>query len=245
MCRMYPKLYTPCVFSVSSTDRRFRLARLWSNRQLRFIAPYCRGAVVNVSAGDDIDKEGATYASYFLHAESYTLTNYAPGAFRGFQGRSDEVLLDLTQEVPEKLRGTFDVVFNHTTLEHIFPIREAFAHLCSLSRDLVIVVVPFCQEQHENDGYRDYWRFTPTCLRTLFAAEGFSVVYEAANNQRNAAVYLFVVASRQPERWKNVLPSWKPVTHAAGWVGAPAIVIPYPRMLQAAVRRVRSWVRRS
>lgn len=191
---------------------------------------------MNVSAGDDIDKEGSTYKTYFPRARSYVTTNYSPGAFRGYRGREHELLLDLTTEVPVELHGAFDVVFNHTTLEHIFPVREAFTCLCSLSRDLVIVVVPFCQEQHENEGYKDYWRFTPACLRQLFQEEGLTVVFESANNQCNAAVYLFFVASRHPERWIGKLPTCQPVTHAAGWVGSPAVSIPYPPFLLRGIR---------
>jgi hypothetical protein len=207
-----------CVRTYDS-DRQFRLARRWSNAQLRLIAPMCDGRVVNVSAGDDEDKEGAAYAGYFSAATSYTLTNFR-AAYRGFQGRPNEIELDLSQPLPAGLAGSFEVVFNHTTLEHVFEVRTAFRGLCDLSTDLVIVVVPFAQVQHENVGYQDFWRFTPTCLRALFAENGLDVVYEAANDDFNASVYLFVVGSRHAERWRSRFPTWQRLDKAASWIGS-------------------------
>lgn len=188
-------------------DRRHRLARRWSNRELRRIAPLLSGEVVNVSAGDNVDKEGGTYDRYFTAASSFSVTNWGDGAFRGFRGREGEIRLDLVGELPPALRGRFDVVFNHTTLEHVFDVRRAFSNLCAMSRDAVVLVVPFSQVHHENQGYQDYWRFTPTALRELFRLEGMAVAYESANDDFNASVYLFFVAVREPERWRSVLPS--------------------------------------
>ena len=64
--------------------------------------------------------------------------------------------MDLAVPLPVELENQFDVVFNHTTLEHIFDIFTAFQNLCRLTKDILIIVVPFLQEQHENFG--DYWR---------------------------------------------------------------------------------------
>ncbi len=202
-----------------SPERRFRLARIWSNQQLKRIDHLFTGSVVNVSAGEDLDKEGQHYADYFPNKEEYWLTNYAPGAHRGFEGRANEIMFDLTQPIPSGLVDRFDVVFNHTTLEHVFEVTTAFSNLCRASRDIVIVVVPFCQVQHETSGYQDYWRISPTCLRHMFERNGMQVVYEAANNDFNAAVYLFFVGSRHPERWQDRFPAWSPVTEAGQWVG--------------------------
>lgn len=204
---------------IHHVDRQFRLARVWSNVELRQIASLCSGKIANVSAGDDVDKEGGHYRDYFTSADEYWLTNYAEREYRGFKGRELEVALDLTEPLPAEIVGQFDAVFNHTTLEHIFDVVTAFRNLCELSRDLVIVVVPFCQVQHENEGYEDFWRFTPTCLRELFRKNDMTVVYESANNDFNAAVYLFVVASRKPEKWKHQMPAWKPLEKVASWVG--------------------------
>lgn len=200
-------------------DRVFRLARVWSNRQLRQIATHLRGEIVNVSAGEDVDKEGGTYSEYFVNKSGYYLTNFFPDKFRGFQGRANEFLVDLESEVPEQLVDRFDVAFNHTTLEHVFEVRKAFSNICRMSRDLVVVVVPFAQVQHESPGYRDFWRFTPTCLRRLFTENGLGMVYEAVNDDPNAAVYLFFVGSKDPARWADVFPAYEPIDVAGSWIG--------------------------
>ncbi len=201
-------------------DRKFRLPRIWSNDELRKFAYYFKGKVINVSAGENIDKQGSTYDQYFENASEFWLSNYSPGSFRGYEGRTNEHLIDLEKPLNEALKETFDVVFNHTTLEHVFDVFTAFKNLCDLSKDVVILIVPFAQEQHENDGYLDYWRFTPTCIRELFNRNGFSVVYEASNNDFNAGTYLFVIASNKPEKWENKFPNKKPEKNAASWIGS-------------------------
>lgn len=202
-------------------DRKFRLARIWSNRELRKVAHLFTGKIANVSAGTNVYKEGDTYDNYFTNKEEFWLTNYEPGSYRGFQGKENELLVDLTKELPEEYEDRFDVVFNHTTLEHIFDVFTAFANLCKLAKDVVIVVVPFAQEQHENAGYLDYWRFTPTCLRKLFEINQMEVVYESANNDTNAATYLFFIGSKQAAKWKDKLPDYTMVENAANWIGRP------------------------
>ena len=203
-------------------DRQFRLARIWSNVELRKIASLLEGDVVNVSAGEDADKEGDYYQGYFTNAQSYTITNWNAGQFRGFQNLPNEILLDLTAPLPSELNRRFDVVFNHTTLEHIFDVQIAFANLCAMTRDVLIVVVPFAQVQHENAGYQDFWRFTPTCMRRLFAGNGLTVLYEACNHDENAATYLFFVGARQANQWQNRMPSFTPIQLAGEWIGANA-----------------------
>lgn len=209
---------------------------MWSNRELRRLGPLFEGKVINVSAGDNVDKEGATYDAYFPRATEFWTSNYMPGAFRGFVGRERELLLDLEQPLAPELTGGFDVVFNHTTLEHVFEVFTATANLCALSRDIVVVVVPFAQTQHESPGYQDFWRFTPTCMRRLMARSGFEVIYEAANDDFNAATYLLVVASRHPERWRGKLPAYQPVQKAARWIGRPTTVDRVVRRAQKAWR---------
>lgn len=199
--------------------RQFRLPRCWSNQELRRLAALFHGDIVNVSAGDDVDKQGATYAEYFVNKHDYYITNYAPGAFRGYKSRSNEIYLDLRAPLPPNLLHRFDVAFNHTTLEHVFEIHAAFATLCALSRDIVIVVVPFAQVQHENNAYEDFWRLTPTCLRRLFQDNGFTTVYESESPQVDASIYLLFVASRHPDKWVNVLPESTCLSSAGAWLG--------------------------
>ena len=180
-----------------------------------------QGRVINVSAGEDVDKEGGAYRDYFSAADDYTITNYHPGSSRGYQGRDGEILLDLIGEIPEELRRAFDVVFNHTTLEHMFEVGKACANLCELSRDLVIVVVPFAQVQHAiGKVYGDYWRFTPECMHELFGTSNLEIVYESESPDADAGIYLFVVASRHPERWRSIVPPHRPIERAGAWIGA-------------------------
>jgi hypothetical protein len=129
--------------------RRFRAARCWSNQVLRAIAPSFDGDVLNVSGWRDEDKEGGRYRDYFSRARSYGVTNF--GGYRGDSGGA-QVQLDLEGELPPGLAASVDVVFNHTTLEHVFDVFRAVSNLCRMTRDLVIVVVPAIQEEHEADS---------------------------------------------------------------------------------------------
>ena len=45
-----------------------------------------------------------------------------------------KIFLDLTQPLPSDLIEKFDVVFNHTTLEHIFDIFFCFQKFISLNK---------------------------------------------------------------------------------------------------------------
>lgn len=204
------------------TDKKFLSARYWSNREIAKLAPHFQGSIVNVSGWDDRDKEGRRYKDYFSGASEYARTNF-PG-HRGYRGAPDEVELDLTADLPPDLLGRYDVVFNHTTLEHIFEVRKAFANLCAMSRDVVIVVVPFSQVQHESDSYGDYWRFTPTCLRELFSENGLSTIYEAESPMRDAAIYLLFIGARFPDRHVGQLPRFKPLREAGRWIGSSLLV---------------------
>jgi hypothetical protein len=198
-------------------DRRFRIARIWSNRQIRKLAPLFSGDIVNVSAWDDRDKEGGYYRDYFSNASGYYRTNYS-GA-RGYQQRENEYFVDLAKGLPEELKRRFNVVFNHTTLEHIFEVRTAFRNLCEMTKDIVIVVVPFSQAQHEKESYKDYWRFTPSCIRELFRENGLEVVYEAESEHKKAAIYLLFVASREAQKWKERMPRYEPIREAGRSIG--------------------------
>lgn len=213
-------------------NRSFRLPRLWSNSVLAEIAPLFEGSVINVSGWDDRDKAGGRYRSYFHKASSYFVSNH-----EGERGLADsaavtEYSINLEAGPDPELTGRFDVVFNHTVLEHVYRLGDAFRHLCQLSKDVVIVVVPFAQELHFSGSYGDYWRFTPMSLRKLFEDNGLEVVYEAANGHSNAGIYLLFVASRHPERWRDRLPAWQPIETLGGWIGSTRL------------RRLRIWFAR-
>lgn len=182
-------------------------ARQWSNAELRRWAGECKGRVINVSAWLDDDKEGGKYRSYFTSCESYVISNLQQGE-KGSSSDQEEIPLDLTKTLPPELRNRFDVVFNHTTLEHIYDVNTASRVLCDLSRDLVIVVVPFVQEVHWIDNsFLDYWRFTPFAIDRLFSDNGVKLIYWATNENPVWSQYLFAVGSKNPEKWKNVFPS--------------------------------------
>ena len=223
-------------------DRTSRIARIWSNEQLRILAPCFSGAIVNVSAGDDIDKQGGFYIDYFSQHDSYTLTNYLEGSFRGFKARKNELHLDLTKPLDGSLQAKFDVVFNHTTIEHVFDVFTAFTNLCAMTNDVVILVVPFSQLQHESEDFLDYWRFTPSCLRELFRREGLEVVYEAANDDLNSAIYLVFVAARDPVAWKRKLPKYQPIEVAGSWLGHQDLLVLDLGFLRRAKNRLMSPV---
>jgi hypothetical protein len=187
-------------------DKVHRLPRLWSNAELRKFAHLFTGDVANVSGWTDVDKEGTHYKSYFSKARSYTITNYKAEA-RGFQGTEGEIFLDLEQSLPAELSARFEVVFNHTTLEHIYHAHRAFDNLCKMSRDVVILILPFLQQYRGE--YGDYWRFTPLAIKRMFEDAGYELLYQSFNNQKQAAVYTFTIASQQPDKWRGRFGDWQ------------------------------------
>jgi len=183
-------------------DRKVRLPRIWSNRELEKFSKIYSGDVVNVSAWIDQDKEGRRYRDYFSSASSYSITNYLTEA-KGLQDNmEDQIFLDLEDELPAHLKGKFDVVFNHTVLEHVFECSHAFRILCEMTSDTIILVVPFLQHQHS--AYGDYWRFTPEGISRLFKKNGMELLYINYNDGPNQFIYIFAIASKHPEKWKNI-----------------------------------------
>jgi hypothetical protein len=181
--------------------------RDWSNTELARFGHLFNGDIVNVSGWQDNDRSGSgkKYREYFPNCANYLITNY-PGT-RGLEESPDSIPLDLEKDPPQELCNRFDVVFNHTTLEHVFDVSTAADCLAQLSRDVVILVIPFIQSQHYDEGaYGDYWRFTPMTLDRLFSKNGFTTVYVNANEQNWFPVYIFYVASRNPEKWTQKFP---------------------------------------
>ena len=184
--------------------RRFRAARAWSNGVLRAVAPHFDGDVINVSGWRDEDKEGGWYRDYFKNARSYSVTNYGEG-YRGAVA-ADQLVVNLEVDLPSALKARADVVFNHTTLEHVFDVFKATANLCAMTRDIAIVVVPAVQEEHATESFGDYWRFTSGGLRRLFEVNGLTPIFFASSPYRDCAIYHLCIASRQPAGWKGRLP---------------------------------------
>jgi hypothetical protein len=180
--------------------------RRWSNDELRRFGSLFAGDVINVSGWHDQDKQGGHYRDYFPKRSSYTISNI--GGARGTSGHENEILLDLTRELRDDLRGRFDVAFNHTVLEHIYDIDAAVKTLCGLSKDLVVVVVPFSQQVHfEAGSFLDYWRPTPFALSTMFEENGFRLIYCSTNDNPVYSIYTFCIATSQPEKWAGAFPS--------------------------------------
>ena len=170
---------------------------MWSNAELRKFANIFEGDVCNVSAWKDEDKEGRQYQDYFVNAKSYTITNYKKEA-RGMQ--DNEMFLDLEKPLGVEMIGKFDVVFSHTVLEHVYDVQTAFTNLCAMSKDIVILVVPFCQEMHAQ-SYGDFWRFSPLLIKRMAEDMGFTVLYSSFNEHKNASVYLFFVLTKDYLKW--------------------------------------------
>jgi hypothetical protein len=89
---------------------------------------------------------------------------------------------------------------------------------------MAIIVVPFSQVQHETGAFRDYWRFTPTCLRELFFREGLNVIYESGNDETNESIYLFMVASRSPDNWQGKIFVTPELKEAGKFIGSQQFI---------------------
>jgi hypothetical protein len=186
-------------------DKKFLRPRNFSNDMLRRYSKHFSGRVINVSGWRDEDGEGGFYRDYFKNISDYVVSNVG-GQGKGFGSagsRYEEVELDLEKEIPPHLENYFNVVFNHTTLEHVFKFQLAFGHLCQLSNDVVIVVVPVMQQIHNTDDFGDYWRPTPMAIAKLFLENGLEPLVVKCNDQPFAPVYCFAIGSKKPELYKD------------------------------------------
>ncbi len=222
-------------------DRKYRLPRIWSNRELEKFSDIFSGDIANVSGWTDVDKEGKHYKDYFKNARNYTITNYKTEA-RGIQGYNNEIFLDLENELPKVLINKFDLVFNHTVLEHTYNVRTAFQNLCLLSKDIVILVVPFLQQMH--GPYGDYWRFTPSAIKKMFEDNGMSVLYLSYNNHRNASIYIFSIATKNRSAWKDkidcpYLENQQPTEEFGSSIGRNAILNIGHRLIYFLTHKIR------
>jgi hypothetical protein len=189
-----------------------RIPRVWSNAELRRIGPLLSGSVLNCSGWCDEDKGGGFYRDYFPDATDYHVSMPELRAYRGDRPgveRRPDVLIDLEAGIADRgLDGRYDVVFSHTVLEHVFDFFAAFRVLCQLSRDAVVVVVPWCQRVHEstdaNDTYFDFWRFSPRAIQRLFDQNGLAMIYLNGNEHRHSSTYYLSVGSRCPERHQDI-----------------------------------------
>jgi len=193
----------------------FRRPRIKTNKILKKFAHLFSGDVINVSGSNDSDKnssileyyfgdydQGQRYKDYFLSADSYLVSNYPDDKTVINIPREEQIMLDLEADLSDELVGRFDVVFNHTVLEHVFDVFKAFHNLCSLSKDIVILVVPQAQKIHDySRGYADYWRMTPFAVERLFKDNGMHVLHREATYGFSESIYLFYIASKNPDKW--------------------------------------------
>lgn len=176
-------------------EPKFKRPRVWSNEELKKIGKLLQGSIVNVSGWKDEDKEGGHYKDYFSRATEYTITNYS-STYKGFQGGSNEIGLDLTAPLAPELVERFDTVFNHTTLEHIFEVQTAFANLSKMAKENVLVIVPFLQQQHGPE-YGDYWRFTPLAMKNLMEKNGLRLAYISYNDSDKDSIYILALGTKK------------------------------------------------
>lgn len=184
-------------------DRKFRIPRIWSNKELKKFSHLFEGNIVNVSGRKDEDKEGSFYKKYFPNANNYFITNYEEQKELITKG---SIFLNLeSKNIDKKLIGKFDVVFCHTVIEHIFDIFTSFKNLCSLSKDIIIIVVPYMQQIH-GTGYYDYWRFTPYTIKRLFEMNRFGLLYCSSNGSDYSSIYLFCIGTKNKKKWLSKIP---------------------------------------
>lgn len=178
--------------------------RNFSNAMLRTYANTFSGKAINVSGWRDEDGEKGHYKNYFTGVTRYVVSNVG-GQGKGFGSATEyeEVELDLLKEVPSNLKGSFDVVFNHTTLEHIYDFQSAFKHLCELSKDTVIIIVPVMQQIHHTEDFGDYWRPTTMVIAKLLLDNGFEPLVIRCNDQPFAPIYCFAIGTRNPEKYRT------------------------------------------
>lgn len=187
-------------------DKRLIYPRAFSNALLRRYAPLFEGSALNVSGWDDRDQEGGFYRAYFSRCSAYAVSN-AHTEKKGFGSMAgsgiQEIELDLEKPLPDALKRRFDVVFNHTTLEHVFDVEVAFKNICELSRDVVILVVPVIQQIHIAPSYGDYWRITTMGIAQLFLRYGFEPLVMATNDQPLNPIYCFAIGVRDAKKYKG------------------------------------------
>lgn len=180
--------------------------RRWSNNELKTYAPLFSGKVVNVSGWRDEDKEGGTYRSYFTNASQYDITNYW-GSHTANDGAPGALFLDLAADLPAELKDRFDLVFTHTVLEHIFDVPRAVRNMAGMTRDAMLMIVPFMQDEHYSPGiYGDFWRFTPLCVKQLMEDNGLTLLHLSSNDCPWYPTYLFAIGSKQPDKWASKFP---------------------------------------
>ncbi len=179
--------------------------RNWSNDELRKFSDSLYGEVINISGWKDEDKEGGYYREYFPKSSKYYLSNYGNDKIRGIsEDIRTDFTIDLENEIDKTLQNRFDVVFHHTILEHVKDPSFVFENLSSMSKNILISVVPFKQKLHFGSGsYGDYFRFSPMAMRNLYEDNGFKILYESFSPPPFIDIYLFYIGYKSDEWGKG------------------------------------------
>ncbi len=175
--------------------------RYWSNDRLKEVISKLGNynEIINVSGWKDSDKEGNTYKSYFKKGVSYKISNYEADSLKGLSTEND-LSIDLSKTLPSELIEKFDIVLNHTVLEHIEKPEFAFDQMSKLTTDILITIIPWKQALHFHPGYfGDYFRISPFTMRKYYEKNGFKLVFEAFSPNYAPDIYLFYVGSRKPQ----------------------------------------------
>lgn len=153
--------------------------------------------VINVSGWNDQDKNGRTYQSYF---KSVQLTSYDVSNKGGYRGNiADNQLLINLEDRKFSPTKTYDLVFCHTVLEHVFDVFNAARILCELTDRFVFCVVPHVQEIHGTKDFGDYWRFNPDGIQTLFLNNEIKASTTLFAHARGSSSYLCLIGSKDPD----------------------------------------------
>jgi hypothetical protein len=180
-------------------------ARRFSNRILKNYLKYLEGDIINVSGWEDSDKNNGFYRDYYKRVKRYVVSNIS--GEQGMPRQKNEdiewIYLDLEKPIPEDLEKKFDIVFCHTVLEHIYHTEIALDNLAGLTRDIMIIVVPFSQSVHYTKSYSDYTRFTPYYFKKYLPSRGFSILLSDSNDQPFTNIYTVIIASLHPEKHRE------------------------------------------
>jgi hypothetical protein len=219
--------------------RRFN-TRAWSNDELHRLAPWFRPGcrVINVSGWLDKDKDGGVYADYFPKEKVYHVANYRHDKHRS--SPDSDLFLDLSEPVPDALRGAYDVAFSHTVLEHVPDPAFSFRQIAALTTDLIVTVVPWKQKLHFSPGnYGDYFRMSPFVMRRWHEEAGFTVLWESYTPPPALDTYLFYFATRQRERYPTFPRKLPDIASLQAVVGAVSDRALFENIVHWALRRMR------
>lgn len=177
--------------------------RRFSNDILKQYCKAFSGNIINVSGWEDSDKQGNYYRNYFNCIQHYTISNVdgVNGMPENLPDGIKSIYMDLEKPLPSNLNSKFDVVLSHTVLEHIYSTQQALTNLVSLSKDVIITVLPFSQSVHYTNSYSDYVRLTPLYLKKFFEDNGFHILLCTANENPYTSIYTVMIVSKHPERY--------------------------------------------